>query len=282
MDIKSPDDVPPPYNTIHYHGISPETPPSESLTSHLQSHVASLPSRIRASQRAHTAQQRMDDTLLMDHIAPAIEEFLIDLGAQAPTPPLATLTIVPGGAVPETAVLSGLEETQKRGELGRLFKVNLKEGTKGIQSPSYSTPSQNASLLWWHDEAMARRLARSLQPKKVEKKQPVARASPVQVAAERELSPEKQKRGWGWGWGRWRSGLGSGETCGRGAMGDPSSRTGASEASASFDAQGRVQEQDEAQMAVEAQEVAFRVENDLGILESMRGWAIVVIVEIRP
>ncbi|RYP34544.1 hypothetical protein DL766_002911 [Monosporascus sp. MC13-8B] len=243
MDTKSPDDVPPPYDTIHHDGTSPETPHLESLTSHLQRHVASLPSRILASQRAHTAQQRMDDTLLMDHIAPAIEEFLIDLGAQVPTPPLATLTIVPGGAVPETAVLSGLEETQKRGELGRLFKVNLEEGTKGIQSPSYSTSSQR-------------------------------------IAAERELSPEKQKRGWGLG--RWRSGLGSGGKCERGAMGGPSSRTAASEASASFGAQGREQEQEEACMAVEAQEVAFRVENDLGILESMRGWAIVVMVEIMP
>ncbi|RYO79926.1 hypothetical protein DL762_004197 [Monosporascus cannonballus] len=280
MDTKSPDDVPPPYDTIHHDGTSPETPHLESLTSHLQRHVASLPSRILASQRAHTAQQRMDDTLLMDHIAPAIEEFLIDLGAQVPTPPLATLTIVPGGAVPETAVLSGLEETQKRGELGRLFKVNLEEGTKGIQSPSYSTSSQRANLLWWHDEAMARRLAKSLQPKKVEKKQQVMRTSPAQIAAERELSPEKQKRGWGLG--RWRSGLGSGGKCERGAMGGPSSRTAASEASASFGAQGREQEQEEACMAVEAQEVAFRVENDLGILESMRGWAIVVMVEIMP
>ncbi|RYP80100.1 hypothetical protein DL770_006383 [Monosporascus sp. CRB-9-2] len=282
MDIKSPEDVPPPYDTIHHDGTSPETLPSESLTSHLQSHVASLPSRIHASQRARTAQQRMDDTLLMGHIAPVIEEFLIDLGAQASTPPLATLTIVPGGAVPDTAVLSGLEEAQKRGELGRLFKVNLEEGTKGIQSPSYSTSSQSANLLWWHDEAMARRLARSLQPKKVEKRQQVARTSPVQVVVERELAPEKQKGGRGWGWGRWRSGLGSGETCERGAMGHPSSRIGASEASASSGTQERVQEQDEAQMAVEAQEVVFRVENDLGILESMRGWAIVVIVEIRP
>ncbi|RYP29805.1 hypothetical protein DL767_006546 [Monosporascus sp. MG133] len=279
MDIKFPDDVPPPYDTIHHDGTSLETPPSESLTSHLQSHVASLPRRIRASQRAHTAQQRMDDMLLMDHIAPAIEEFLIDLGAQTPTPPLATLTIVPGGAVPKTAVLSGLEETQKRGELGRLFKVNLEEGTKGLQSPSYSTSSQSANLLWWHDEAMAWRLARGLQPK-VEKKQQVAQTSPVQVAVERELSPEKQKRGWGWG--KWRSGPGSGRMSERGATGDPSSRTRASEASASLGAQGRVQEQDEAQMAVEAHEVAFRVENDLGILESMRGWAIVVIVQITP
>ncbi|RYP01253.1 hypothetical protein DL764_006256 [Monosporascus ibericus] len=280
MDTKSSEDVPPPYDTIHHDGSSPENPRLESLTSHLQSHVASLPSRIRASQRAHTAQQGMDDTLLMDHIAPAIEEFLIDLGAQAPTPPLATLTIVPGGAVPETAVLSGLEETQKRGELARLFKVNLEEGTKGIQSPSYSASSQSANLLWWHDEAMARRLARSLQPKKMEKKEPVARTSPVQVAVERELSARKKKGGWGWG--RWRSRLGSGETCERGAIGDPSSRARASEASASLGTQGWVQEQDEVQMAVEAQEVAFRVENELGILESMRGWAIVVIVEIRP
>ncbi|RYP69913.1 hypothetical protein DL771_005806 [Monosporascus sp. 5C6A] len=282
MDTKSSDDVPPPYDAIHYDGTSPEEPPSESLTSHLQSQVASLPSRIRASQRAHTAQQRMDDTLLMDHIVPAIEEFLMDLGAQASPPPLATLTIVPGGAVPELAVLSGLDETQKRGELGRLFKVNLEDGTKGIQSPSYSTSSQNANLLWWHDEAMARRLATSLQPKKVEKRQQVARTSPVQVAMRRELSPEKQKRGWGLGWGRWRSDRGSGETCEREATGDRSSRTGASEASASFGARGGAQVQDEAQMAVTAQEVAFRVENDLGILESMRGWAILLHAKNSP
>lgn len=314
MDTKESSDAPPSYDSIQHTGTSSASQDgshSESATWHLQHHVASLPSRIRASQRARTAQQKLDDTLLVDHIAPAIEEFLIDLGAEGTaTTPSATLTIVPDDAIPKKAELSGLEEMRKRGEIGRVSRVSLLSGKTGdgaqkqedmdgysnstsfptFAFSSASTSSDNANLLWWRDEAMARRLAGCLQPKAAtgkKKQQQPERKSVVQTSVEKELPPEKQRKSWGWG--RWRNGGGGGG--GRGTPGERAAGTDntpgphASEVVSDLEEgpqqQGQGQVQDGAQMIVEAQEVAFRVENDLGILESIRGWSIVVSVNVN-
>ncbi|KAK7752651.1 hypothetical protein SLS62_005420 [Diatrype stigma] len=307
-DTKGFSDAPPSYDDSIQHpggGTSPQDASGpESATRHLQNHIASLPGRIRASQRARTAQQRLDDTLLVDHIAPAIEELLIDLGAQGGTvTPLATLTIVPDGAIPPKAELSGLSEMRSRGELGRVSKIRLsdhdkreeKDGEEKDGPPAFSkftfasaassslpfsSPDYSATdLLWWRDEAMARRLADCLQPKVATTgKRPQAERIPsstsaVQAAVEKEVPSEKQRRGWGWG--KWRNG-----------RGDPPQGAGARAATEATVSPGLQQEQQKAQggdgacMIVEAQEVAFRVENDLGIWESIRGWGIVVTVTV--
>ncbi len=303
MDTESSgEEAPPSYDSVIHAGTSQETSGPESVTWHLQNHVTSLPARIRASQRARTARQKLDDTLLIDHIAPAIEEFLVDLGARgtAVVAP-ATLTIVPDNAVPENAELSGLAEMNRRGELGRVFRVNMDKGggggAKKADGAQYAfstlsfTSSSSADLLWWQDEAMARRLADSLRPQAADTKQhrqeqqrQTGPKSPVQAAAEKELPSEKQKRSWGWG--NWRSSRGGPQTAGEraAAIGSNASSFQERDVGSVPEAQAKrrdqVQDQEGARMIVEAQEVAFRVENDLGILESTRGWAIVVTVEV--
>ncbi|KAK4446514.1 hypothetical protein QBC34DRAFT_411362 [Podospora aff. communis PSN243] len=108
-------------------------PPS--LTSHFTSpiaaHLSSLPSRLRSAQQAHANSQAAADLETITVLAPAIEDFLHDLGSdpsRAP-PPRAELTLVPASAVPRGWALSGAAERRREGEVVRVVRV------EGISPP---------------------------------------------------------------------------------------------------------------------------------------------------
>ena len=323
MDFKTGgEDLPPSYEFSQHAAATssfgaaalPETFPtssSSSITGHLQSQVASLPLRIRASQlQARTAQQRVDDTLVVELLAPEVAAFLADLGDSTEAPLRASLTIVPDGALPKRADLSGLAEMRAKDEDARVKRVvtdgilpldgektsskdSAEDSYASFSSYSYSFPSNSFtsafdnptgssrgsdSLLWWGDETMAHRLAASLRPKTEVPPEPATSA--VQAVVEQELPPEKQRKGWGWS--KMKSGLSSPQSAGQRAAAAAAIRgsgpqRGSSTAAA---AAARGQGKGGARMTVEAQNVAFRVESDMGILGSENGWAIVVTVTI--
>jgi hypothetical protein len=135
MDTKSSavmeeqEQAPPPYSLAPPSADS-STPPSKdkpsTVTSHLQTHLSALPDRIRRNEQLHDTQQAESDLGLLDHLAPIVESFLTDLGAQRNTPPMATLTLVPYGAVAADAVLSGIDNMRQRKEVGRVFRVDTR------------------------------------------------------------------------------------------------------------------------------------------------------------
>ena len=292
-------DVPPPYS------LSPEAGPSRSqyrlnpasLTSYLQSQVASVPERIQRGLQERYTQQFEADVWLIDQLAPVIEEFLVDVGAQYPTPPLAVLTLVPSDAVPSDAKLSDLDDMRHRGEFGRAVLVpTARRDTKG--SPDSKAPSRQShdalydqewtgsseftdwgrwgsdqtssreDLVWWQDEDMACRLASYLQPEQPPK--PVSSPkTAVQVSVERELPASKPRGGWGWGRRRNKSDAPA-EAAPSTA---PGHATDTTEAESDVAGIGM-------HMNVTAEQVTFRHANDLGILESLGGWAIVVTVRL--
>ncbi|KAI1139972.1 hypothetical protein F5Y05DRAFT_380655 [Hypoxylon sp. FL0543] len=301
MDEKVPPDAPPPYTALP---SSSATTSDElqlnSLTSHLQHHVASLPDRIRVTQQARKAEQTLSDASLLDHIVPIVDEFLADLGARHGPVPLATLTLVPDAALPENAVLSGMEDMKRRGEVCRVSRVPICSHSKDSKSRSSVSKSQNANsdpswasgqefsgwgrfgepefpaedvtkrdqTLWWHDEEMAHRLASYLQPQR-ERKECTEHRSAVQVVVEQRIPPKKEKKGWLWGR---RPSL----------QRPPESSAEATPVGNGTEVDKQQDEQREgAEMMVSAREVAFRQENEFGILESLRGWAIVVAVQVR-
>ena len=288
------EDPPPAYESIQHGatGATAENFSPSSVTQQLRDHLTSLPSRIRDSRlQAITAQQRLDDTMIV-HIAPVINDFLAVLGRRANAPPLASLTIVPDRAIPAKAQLSGLEDMDRRGEIGEVSRVELdgldgdekkKRPAEDSSSFSYSYSSafddprsdeDDKSLLWWRDEEMAHRLANYLRPQTEGRFE--ANPSAVQAVVEQEIPPEKERRGL-------RKLIGSGKRSPRSA-----GARAAAIAAADIDGSGsrpggatsaRERGQGGARMTVEAQEVAFRVVNDLNIVESKRGWAIVVTVK---
>ncbi|KAI2631812.1 hypothetical protein GGR54DRAFT_344 [Hypoxylon sp. NC1633] len=297
MDRKIPLDAPPPYTADPTTSAAFDEFQLSSLTSQLQHHVTSLPDRIRATQQARRAEQTLSDASLLDHIVPIVEQFLADLGARHGTVPLATLTLVPATAVPKNAVLSGLDDMRRRGELCRISRVSIhsesKDSKSGARDSSLQTGAGDQSwasgqefsdwgrfdetdsqagdatgrseMLWWRDEDMAHRLASYLQPKK--EKTRVEHKSVVQDVVEQRIPPTKEKRGWGWG--RRTSEQRSPEAQ---IVRPPN---------IDFEIFQEEPQRKGADMTVTAQEVAFRVENGFGIWESVRGWGIVVAVDVK-
>ncbi|KAI0130778.1 hypothetical protein F4814DRAFT_142842 [Daldinia grandis] len=300
MDSKEPLEAPPPYTASPTNFTTLDDLQLNSLTSHLQHHITSLPDRIRATQQARRVEESFSDASLLDHIVPVLEEFLVDLGARHTPVPLATLTLVPGAAVPKNAILSGLEDMKRRGEICRVSRISIQSAGKDFKSSSgalrppeisenpswasgqefsdwgrFDEPSslcggaaEKTDSLWWRDEEMARRLANYLQPKK-EKKPEVKVNSVVQTVVEQRLPPKKEKKSWFWG---------------KRAGGQKSPEPTVPISPQIDAAKESIQEEQEKQgadMIVTAQGVAFRQENDLGIWESVRGWGIVVTVKVR-
>ncbi|KAI1293270.1 hypothetical protein F5Y03DRAFT_387989 [Xylaria venustula] len=286
------EELPPPYSVHSSDNASishTRSMQEDSLTSHLEHHLASLPNRIRMTQEAHSIRQSLDDASLLDLLLPEIDDFLSYLGSLHTTPGLAHLMLVPEGAVPANAILSGMEEMQQRGEPCRVARVSLgisndeKKSTSTANSNPAATdgqgwsigreftdwgrfedssavtgPSQTRNTLWWKDEKMARRVARHLQP--TSRNKPTPLKNPVQVAMETRLPAQKEKKGWFWGKTGNTSGVGHAPQTP--TKGGNETRSGAT-------------------MSVTAEEVAFRSENEFGLMESTSGWAVVVAIQVK-
>ncbi|KAI0593314.1 hypothetical protein F4775DRAFT_578556 [Biscogniauxia sp. FL1348] len=301
MDNKSHlEDLPPPYTPKDDSTIAYSQVDLASLPSHLGRILASLSDRIRSTQREREAQQSLADSTLLGFIIPVIEDFIADLGSRHRLPPVATLTIVPEVAVPENAVLSGIEEMKRRGEVSLVSRVVVDRNKKTsshsgsrlvggdeqkwpkgkefsdwgrFDDPEVSGEGSESSqeMLWWRDEDMARRLADYLQPES-ELPKPAESAPLVTVVSDERPSSRPGKRGWNWA--RSRSSRSSGT-----GTGSPDSAT-QSRLSPS-DKNHQAAGSGHSQVSVTAQEAAFRRENEFGIIESHSGWAIVVTVVIR-
>ncbi|TRX92229.1 hypothetical protein FHL15_006844 [Xylaria flabelliformis] len=302
------EELPPPYSVhVGDHVSSSQSTQEVSLTSHLQQHLTSLPNRIRMNREAHSVQQSLDDASLVDLLLPEIEDFLAYLGGLHNAPKLAHLTLVPETAVAQDAVLSGMEDMHRRGEICRVARVKLhpnndekkstttrdsKEGASTSQdwsvgrefsdwgrfgdSTSSTDSSQGQSMLWWRDEDMAQRLARHLQPLE----EPAPLKTSVQETVEERLPAQKPKKGWFWG----RKGSTSSSTstyATKTVQADVESFPGRGASTQTTAQKGREQDNTGAKMSVTAEEVAFRIENNLGIVESARGWAVMVAVHVK-
>lgn len=288
------EDAPPSYTEVISSpstATSSRTPNPNYYTSHLATHLSTLPSRIRDSQYAHSTQQAAQDLELITLLVPHVEGFLSDLAGMARNPPVAELTFVPEAAVPKAWIMSGAQERRREGEVVQLVRVEPEhrdgKGGKGGDERKSIEPSSGlrdwkavqfdewgrwdedsndsnnsgpATWWWWRDEAMARRLATYLQPRtepKVERKH--VQAVVQQVKEERR----------GWGWGRKKS--------------TTNERSSASPAplSPATDVPKTASEEDRVTMTVRPDEITFRRENEFGIWEGMTGWGVVVTVKIR-
>ncbi|KAF2963079.1 hypothetical protein GQX73_g10494 [Xylaria multiplex] len=278
------EEFPPPYS-VHAGDHSAQ---EGSLTTQLQQHLASLPTRIRQTQEAHSVQLSLDD------------------GSLHTTPKLAHLTLIPEAVVPPDAILSGMEEMRQRGEPCRVARVKLNLGSNEKkspaahessqaannsqewspgrefsdwgrfgESPTAADPSQSQNTLWWRDEDMARRLARRLQP--TNGNEPAPLQTPVQETVEERLPAQKEKKGWFWGK---KANTGSTSTfAAKTVQVDVETFPGRGNATLPPAKKNAEKERGGARMFVTAEEVAFRTENALGLMESSRGWAIVVAVQ---
>lgn len=315
------EELPPPYSVSpsdSYATVRSSQPAS--WTSHLHSHLSAVPDRVRQNRQLRNLQQVETDAWIVDHhINPKIDAFLDDLGRKHSVP-LAVLAIVPAAAVPEKASLSGLDEMKRRGELGYVARVDFRQdekekggdrknpndfkstesedqswvegrefedwgrfGTSSSLDDSKDDPSSN---LWFKDEEMARRLASYIELPETLR---ITRAEPtssVQEAVEQQIPAQKKRKGWGWGSGRRKNNasteiITSTPSAASLEGGGPRGTVAGSDVAGSTGSESYRPRSEGAQMDVTAEQVAFRCWSEMGLLESLSGWAIVVKVKVN-
>ncbi|KAK1573458.1 uncharacterized protein LY79DRAFT_525791 [Colletotrichum navitas] len=277
-------DLPPPsYNEATTSYVStPSFHPASSVSATLDS----LSSLLRVTQSQQAVRDTFTTTNLLPLLTPHVTSLLTRLGTTPHPPALTELYLVPAAAVgPEWSIASGAD--RRAGEVAHVTRVrpetdpDSKGGRSDSKRAAWSASTEVASSSsrdykfdewgrwdddtvaastsregrwWWDDEALARRLAKRLQPE--------PKLDRVVVSAVVEQAREEKKAA---RWGMFRS-----------ATQSPSPSSSASP----LPRQPNKQEEDVV-MKVRAEEVTFRRENEMGIWESMRGYGIVVRVRIR-
>jgi len=276
-------DVPPPYSEL---GSSNQP----AFTSHLESHLSSLPTLIRESQEAHATSQIARDIAFISLLSPHIEALLHRIASRPNPPALAELILVPSAPVADW-VFSG--EKPGDGETRQLVRVVDRVGiTKGLErdSDSEGEPSNNGNMSksnpwqtkdefdawgrwgdemdgghtkknvgdwWWNDEELAAGLARHLQPRPKAK----PRAPELSSPQEPPKSPAPSKSRWGF--------LKSAGPSAPVPVWPPEARA------------PPAQDDEQVSMTAKAEEVTFRRENEFGVFESKSGHGIVVRVRTK-
>ncbi|KAF4981380.1 hypothetical protein FZEAL_2810 [Fusarium zealandicum] len=259
-DIFSDEELPPPY-TESGPSLSSQVPQS-SIASIFSSHLNSLPLRIVSEQAARTSARDQRDSEILTLLVPHVEDLLSSVAAMEPPPRLVEMTMVPEEAVGEGWAFTDEDRsgTVVRIQEDRKLQGDQKPAAKPVRTPQEekafdewgrwedeeeeSTPSD---ILWWSDADMARRLAKYLQPERVDRQ--VVKAHVEQAKQEKKAAR----------WGLFKKA-------------EPSPPPAP--------APPRVEE-DPVSMTVKAEEVTFRRENEMGIWVGKTGWGLVVRVRIR-
>jgi hypothetical protein len=292
FDPAADEELPPPYSAANF-----PTPQAPSL-SHAIHHTASIPglfsnqldnlrSQIQAEEAARQDAREQLDTQTLSLLVPYVEDLLSYIATVSPTPSLVEMLLVPEGAVGANWAFSEQAE-MRRGEVRRVVRVKRDTKIASDEKRRPSPPTQSslfsselntegpreftswgrwdddlpstastsaASDLWFSDDAMAHRLAKHLQPA------PKLDRATVRENVSTQKKPEKKPSRFG---GLLR----------RDApvplldrdRGAPEVQPG---------------DKDDTVMKVNAEEVSFRRENEMGIWESKTGWAIAVRVSLR-
>ena len=262
-DAKEDGDLPPSYseatNSPCISGNLGDPDPTQHAP-RLVEHLSTLPGRVRELQEANDMRQSASDLELIDLLVLHVTQLIPSISNTLSRNRIAELICVPEAAVPEEWTLS-----EKNGE--HLVRVKPREpglvggqsNEKGVaprgdqQSAEVSSRGEEAVnnplcevTWWWKDEAMALRLAKLLQPRDGTKlDRQVARQETGKSLVHRLLAL----------------------------------RRSTTSASPRPDSANNVSRENQV-MTARPYLVAFRFENEFGLLESMSGWALKVVVTI--
>lgn len=248
-------------------------------------YASQLPEAIQQSQYAQESRQERQDFEWMADLVPEVGAFLSYIATFPRQPSGAELVMVPESAVSELWTLSGSDEQRKQGDVVQLVRIrdqNPKDAKKSGENTGstakdtasefdewgrWAEPAESPNILgggarakesWWRDEEMARRLSAHLSLSSRENGSDSSRPAILPVPADRESLP-KQKKDRG-SWLPWATNK---------------------KKQASVSTPLPVPRSDNARkntvlMMARAEEVTFRQQNELGIYESLTGWAIVL------
>lgn len=201
-----------------------------------------MTTQINSIQTQKSLLNHAKDEQILSLLTPQIQHYLSEFAKAGLQQ--GQLILVPGRAVKgENAMPNGLEAGDA------VVRVMDKEGGEG----------EGGGMWFWKDEEMAKRLAAYLRP------------GPKPRAVAAEVSSRKEEGAGG-----------SGGGSGRGFWGRLKGGGGKVEVKEEFKAARRPEESkaDKIVMDVRAEEVVFRSENKFGLLETERGWAVVLTLKV--
>ncbi|ETS77566.1 hypothetical protein PFICI_11440 [Pestalotiopsis fici W106-1] len=296
---------PPPYSPSSPSSAS--QPPSQInlLASSIRSQLADLPYQLRQTRQAHNEQQIELDIRILEHVRPTIETFINELSQINPAPSQASLALLPRVAVPADAELSEFEEMLKRGEVGRVVRLDIQRDLKGAgdmktttdpslmiadksteryasHGGSWERPAAAGSphsTLWWSDEDFAKRLVVHLSEESTPTPTPSATPSSTKsmspVLTAQTPSPRSMVQRF-WGLRRQSRSQSQSPTTVYSHTPDGLNQV-ISAAGTNETPPNNIRMP---VMKFVARKVTFRHENDFGIFESTSGWAIVATVQL--
>lgn len=280
--------------------ISPERFEPYLVRNPIEHLLKRLPSQVRKARQGQLSHEKDDEHLFVEHLTPYIVEFLHNLPASFLHPqdhrhPLsAELILLPANAVPAAQgwVLSGLDQRREQAGHAQVVEV-ASPGTKKLDCLDQKQPAafyetmeeDRRDLMWWRNEDLAGRLASKircyLEPD--EKVEPEFGTSGVHDE-DKGLRKRHEE-----GFGHHKGFAPRDKSPQRPASlllerSDNShastSHKGLSSQSHSHHTRDTNNDTEATKTTVQAEEVAFRRENDMGLWESSSGWAIVLIVTV--
>lgn len=274
--------------------MSPEHPSPRPGQNPLRHIIRSLPSQVRGARQDQLSHKMDDEQLLAEGLTPYLAEFLHSLPASVlyphkrqnhQRPVSAELILLPAGAVPATQgwTLSDLDQRREDAAHVRIVEVPPpgKEEKLGLcpsdQKQPYAPPDalggDRRDLSWWRDEDLAGRLASTIRC---------------------YLEPEEEAPGPGSHTGADRGDNGlyraqEGDFARHGRSKSTDKSVHSSNGHKALGSQSRSGNHHTwegengvgvARAGVQAEEVTFRRENDMGLWESSSGWVIVMTMTV--
>ncbi|KAK2628038.1 hypothetical protein QTJ16_002684 [Diplocarpon rosae] len=249
MDNKTPllplfqkDEAAPPSYADTISSLQPtvSSPTSQYYSSQIQSQLATLATLISSIQTQKNLLSHAQDEKILGLLTHHIQAYLSDFANTGLTK--GRLILVPAQGIQDPTAIPTDYDFSEPSEYYRVVKISSEES--GGQESWY-----------WHDEDMAKRLARYLRP---------ARDARTKEQAQLQGQPQPQTKGWGL--------FGRKKTAERSPLAEGRKDTKSQSLGGASD--------DRVVADVKAEETVFRHENEYGMYEAERGWGIVVTLRL--
>jgi hypothetical protein len=241
---------------------------SQYYSAKIQTQLLSLTTQISTFQTQRSLLSQAQDEKILSLLAAEIQTFFSDFAASGKQ--RGTLILVPASALPDQSARPVEYDFRDPREYDGVARVRDREAVDGVGG-------WNEDLWYWRDEEMAGRLAAYLRPAPppdLARKEWSPRKEETEIKASEQAQEQAESSG-RWRWGRMkRATRRSGESPilvedRRDAKVYPGEDMATSSG------------EDRVLMDVNADEVTFRTENDLGLFETQTGWAIVLKLKIE-
>jgi hypothetical protein len=246
------DGAPPPAYSESSYSTYTSTSTSQYYSSQIQQQLSSLTTQVSSVHMQRELLSHAQDEKILSLLTSDIQIYLCDFAKSGMQ--RGTLILIPARGIEDENALPADYDFMEAGGFDRVVRVKDKE-----------SDSLGGTQTWyWRNEDMAHRLARCLRPPS----DPTAIELPLRNVEPKPKVESSSNRGfWGWKRGKKESPL-------------VPLTSNVSKSDISGSKKGQKDDGDNISMKINAEEVVFRTESDMGILGTERGYAIVVKLKV--